>query len=83
MASPSARTFGAQCVHLGLIQIADLEREHDLARNHVGRAGKGLDAAHRAHLPARRAGDDAVHHVDEARGGKQASWRSLMAVVPA
>ena len=63
---------GGERIDLGLIEVADLEREHDLPGNHVGRAGEGLHTAHGAHLAAWGAGDGAVHHVDVARRGQQA-----------
>src|SRR5205085_206091 len=54
-----------ETVDLGRVEIAELERADDLTGNHVRRAGKGLDPADGADLPAGNAGHRLLHGLDE------------------
>src|SRR4029078_1612290 len=57
-------------VDLVVVEIAELERADDLARDHVGRAGESLDAPDRPDLTSGDAADDAIHHLDESCRGE-------------
>jgi hypothetical protein len=67
----------------GFVGVAQIDGERRLPAHHVHEVGKDVDLADGAHLMTTHVAGEAAHEHRDRRGGRSASWRMAIGVVPA